>query len=151
MKKTLIILSIIILLLIGYSVWRGGQRATAPAVNEPAVTGPSARTVTVELAELNDSGEAGQATLTAENGKTRVTLNLSGAPENISQPAHIHEGSCPGIGPIKYPLTFPVNGASETLLDVSLEQLLAELPLAINVHKSVEEPQIYVACGDIAP
>ncbi len=105
----------------------------------------------VSLVSQNNSGESGTAALVAlEGGKTKVTLNLTGAPADIAQPAHIHNGSCANLGSVLYPLTPPVNGQSETILDVALtEGILNKLPLAVNVHKSESEINIYYACGDI--
>ena len=105
--------------------------------------------LTVNLMAQNNSGESGTAVLTEKNGKTEVKLRLEGALKGVTQPAHIHSGSCSTLGAVKWPLTFPVNGKSETTLDISLDQLRAELPLAINVHKSAAEPAVYVSCGDL--
>lgn len=107
------------------------------------------KSVTVTLATQNNSGEQGTAELKSEDGKTKVELMVTGAPADIAQPAHIHLNSCATIGGVKYPLTNVVNGKSETMIDVSLDELLAMLPLSINVHKSAAEAGIYVACGDI--
>ncbi|RJQ34415.1 hypothetical protein C4556_02655 [Candidatus Parcubacteria bacterium] len=112
----------------------------APEASEPVI---------VTLSAQNDSGMSGTATLTDMDGSTLVVLVLAGAPAGIAQPAHIHTGSCAEIGGVVYPLTFPVNGVSETTLGVSLETILAQLPLALNVHKSAEEVSVYVACGDL--
>ena len=114
----------------------------APGPEEPL-------SLVVTLDEQNDSGMTGSAAITRLNGRTVVELTLVGAPEGVTQPAHIHTGSCADIGGVVYPLTFPVNGASETTLDVSLDDILAGLPLALNVHKSPEEADVYVACGDL--
>lgn len=103
-----------------------------------------------ELVAQNNSGISGIATLAQADGKTRVVLKLVGAPLGISQPAHIHAGSCSNLGAVRYPLSYPVDGASETLLEVSLETLTSTFPLAINVHKNIEEAGVYVACGAIA-
>ena len=105
--------------------------------------------ITINLTERNNSGESGTATLVEEGGQVIVTLNITGAPENVSQPAHIHVGSCPDVGAVKYPLTNVLNGESETTVNVTLSQLESELPLAINVHQSGENASVYVACGDI--
>ena len=78
-----------------------------------------------------------------------MKLALTGAATSTPQPAHIHIGSCPTPGAVKYPLINVVNGMSDTLLDVSLAQLKSELPLAVNVHKSAAEASVYVACGNI--
>ena len=104
----------------------------------------------VAMSAQNDSGMSGTATLTDMDGSTLVKLELTGAPTGITQPAHIHTGSCAEIGGVVYPLTFPVNGVSETTLNVSLDAILAQLPLALNVHKSAAEANVYVACGDLA-
>lgn len=124
--------------------------AQAPAP-QPVTTEESftEKEVTVTLSEENASGQSGVATLTEMDGKVTVMLSMTGAPTGVIQPAHIHVGGCPGVGAVKYPLEFPVDGVSQTTLDVTLAQLQSELPLAINVHKSVEEASTYVSCGDL--
>jgi len=109
------------------------------------------RSITVSLNQQNNSGISGKALLTGAGEQTIVKLDFTGAPKDVVQPAHIHAGSCAAIGGVKYPLTFPTNGASNTTLNVSLDSLLKELPLAVNVHKSASEASVYVACGDIMP
>lgn len=104
---------------------------------------------TVTLSTQNNSGESGTATLKEENGKVKVTLNLTGAPASVSQPAHVHLGSCTSLGGVKHSLMYPLNGKSETTLDTTFDQLKAGLPLAINVHKSETEAGVYVSCGDL--
>lgn len=105
--------------------------------------------ITIQLNEENNSGELGTATLKDTEGKIMVTLNLTGAPKGVAQPAHIHEGSCPGVGAVKYPLTSASDGRSETTLNISLEKLLSQLPLAVNVHKSASQAGVYIACGNL--
>lgn len=105
--------------------------------------------VTVTLGAQNASGQEGKAMLSETDGKTKVTIAIGSGAAGIAQPAHIHVGSCPTPGAVKYPLTNVVDGRSETVLDVSLATLAKELPLAINVHKSKEEASIYVSCGNI--
>jgi hypothetical protein len=105
--------------------------------------------ITINLAEQNDSGESGTAILKEEDGQVIVTIDMTGFTEDVSQPAHIHVGVCPDVGAVVYPLTNVLNGESETTLDVTFAQLESELPLGINVHKSVDEASIYTACGDI--
>jgi hypothetical protein len=105
--------------------------------------------ITITLSEQSDSGESGTAVLVESNGEVTVTLSTVGFEEDVSQPAHIHLGSCPDVGAIAYPLTNVLNGESVTVLDVTFDQLGSELPLGINVHKSAEEASIWTACGDI--
>lgn len=105
--------------------------------------------MTVPLAAQNDSDESGTATLTEIDGKTTVSINLTGVIDDTPQPAHIHTGACPTPGDVAYPLTDLVAGVSETVLDVPLATLKSSLPLAINVHKSADEASVYVSCGDL--
>lgn len=105
--------------------------------------------VVVTLAAQNGSGQAGTATISDVNGKAKVTIAIAPSTDNVQQPAHIHVGACPTPGAVKYPLTPVGNGASETMLDISVDELMAQLPLAINIHKSTAEISTYVACGDI--
>ncbi len=100
----------------------------------------------------NNSGLSGTATLSEEDGDVKVSLKLKSSVSGLLtsvEPAHIHFGSCANIGGVKYPLDSVVSGKSETTLNVSLAELKAGLPLAINVHKSVAESSIYSACTDL--
>lgn len=109
---------------------------------------PSA--IQVKFTEQNGSGVSGQAVLTQIGTSTvKVIVNTTGKPSGIAQPAHIHVGSCPNPGAVKYPLTSIDRGASQTEIQTTLSALLTELPLAINVHKSAAETGTLVACGDI--
>lgn len=101
------------------------------------------------LEPQNGSGQTGIAALSDLAGKTKVLVDLTGASGDLAQPTHIHAGACPGVGEVKYPLNNLVNGKSETILEVGLSQLKAQLPLAVNVHKSEKEAETYVACGNI--
>jgi CHRD domain len=104
--------------------------------------------VTVEFKALNNSGESGKATLTGMDGKTKVVIDLTGAPVGVAQPVHIHHGTCEKLGAPAYPLEAVKNGKSETTVDAKLSDLTAG-DFAINVHKSEKEISTYVACGDI--
>jgi hypothetical protein len=107
-------------------------------------------TVTVQLEALGDSGQTGTATLLPEGDKTKVVIHLTGG-GGVAQPAHIHLGRCDNLDPApKWQLEAVREGQSETLLDVPLDTILKE-NVAINVHKSVSEASVYVACGNIVP
>lgn len=152
MKNFLIVGLIIILAVAGYYYYfnkgDGGIQAPKPSAESEGTQEP--RSVTVALGTLNDSGQSGTAILTEDGAKTKVSVvTRGGTAGNTPQPAHIHVGSCPTPGAVKYPLTSVVNGSSETSVDVTLDQLLSELPLAVNVHKSAQEAKVYTACGNI--
>lgn len=105
--------------------------------------------MTVELAELNGSGESGTATLTGtDGGKTRVVLDLKN-PTTGSQPAHIHRGNCAKLDPKpRYGLVNAMDGKSETIVGEPLSELTGG-GLAINVHQSNDDLGTYVACGNL--
>ena len=118
-------------------------------VPTPTMPMTKVRTMTIKLNTQNNSKQAGEVVLTEVSGKVKVVLSVSGAPSGISQPAHVHVGACPTPGAVKYPLTAVTKGASQTTIDTTLQQLVAGLPLAINVHKSSAEAGVYIACGDL--
>lgn len=119
------------------------------AANNPT---PASQSIIVPISTQNNSGEAGTAVFTDENGKTKVSVTINGEPSGATQPSHIHVGSCATPGPagaVKYTLSPLVSGKAETTVDVSLSDLLKSLPLMINFHKSAAEITVYTACGDI--
>lgn len=106
--------------------------------------------VTVKLSPQSGSGESGTAKLTKEGDKTKVALSVTGAPAGVTQPAHIHKGTCAQLDPKPaYPLSPVVNGKSETTVNASLDDL-QKGGFAINGHKSAQEVSTYVFCGEIA-
>ena len=125
------------------------QQPTTTTTQETASPSATPSEISVTLSEQNKSAESGTATLMEVDGKVKVTLKLTGALAGVTQPAHIHVGKCPDVGAVKYPLTSPIDGMSETMLDVTLAELKSQLPLGINVHKSATEAKVYVSCGDL--
>lgn len=94
-----------------------------------------------------DEDQHGTAILVSQGAKTQVNLFLMPLP-GVAQPAHIHEGACPGVGAVKYPLTNLAEGKSTTVVDASLADL-QKGGFAINAHRSAAEAGKYVACGNI--
>lgn len=126
------------------------SQPTSAPITTQATPSSQPLEMTVKLNEENNSGESGEATLKEENGKTTVTVSLTGFTEGIPQPAHIHIGSCPGVEAVKYPLSNIINGSSATVLNATLNEIKQNLPLAINVHKSAKEITNYTACGELS-
>lgn len=160
------IVAVILALLVigggGYAVKKGIDSKKQKAEKESVETGMpvpgtntdemevKVSTLQVALAEQNKSGQSGQAVLTQVGTSTvKVIVSITGKPSGVAEPAHIHLGSCPTPGAVKYPLTNVEKGASQTEIPITLDGLISELPLAINVHKSAAEASVYVACGDI--
>jgi hypothetical protein len=105
--------------------------------------------MTVSMGEQNGSTQSGEATLTAvDDSTTHVVISIRSGGET-PQPAHIHKGSCAELDPTpEHPLENVVEGESSTHLNVSLDQL-RDGEYAINVHKSANAMETYVACGDV--
>ena len=105
--------------------------------------------VSMPLVAQNNSGEDGEATLSeVDSETTRVVLEVEN-PSVEPQPAHIHRGSCENLDPEPaYGLENVVDGKSTTEVNVAVEDLV-DKGFAINVHKSAEESEVYVSCGDI--
>ena len=126
-----------------------GGLAFAQDKEKSAKKKSDAKSVTVKLSQQNKSGESGTAKLTPAGDKTKVEISLKGAPKGVSQPAHVHEGTCAKLDPKpKYGLSNVVDGKSTTEVPADIKTLRGG-NLAINVHKSAEEAKVYVACGDI--
>lgn len=131
---------IIVVLVIVFGM--AGDKTEAPEGGEET------NEVSVTLLAQNNSGESGTAVISEVGGMAKVMINLSGAPAE-GEPAHIHLGACPTPGAVKYPLSSVINGVSETMLSVSVAELMDQLPLAVNVHRSADDLKTYVACGDV--
>src|SRR5580704_14736966 len=125
---------------------------TAPNSNPDTVSSPGlAGAVTFNLNTQNSSGETGTATLRQVQSDVSVTLTMTGTGvADMTQPAHIHTGTCANLDPApKYPLNPITKGSSVTIVKGVTLKSLETGGFAINVHKSAAEAKIYVACGDI--
>lgn len=144
---TAIIIIMLVIFVMGRPNKLVGQRVkTQPPVSQTTPQGQS-NEMNVMLSSQSNSNESGIATLKEMNGSVTVNLYLTGYTSDVTQPAHIHVGTCPGVGVISYPLNSVLNGRSTTVLNTSLAQLKQQLPLAINVHKSNVEISTYTSCG----
>ena len=104
---------------------------------------------TLTLRTLNESGVTGSVTLTElTDGQTRVTVEVDPA-GHPNMPAHIHPGTCAELIPQpKYPLQSVIDGESTTEVAASLEELLAD-SVALNLHASNSEMDVYTACIEL--
>ena len=105
------------------------------------------------LAPVNEDviSQIGSATISEDDGKIVVNIQIEqGVSLDVSQPAHIHLGECPAVGAVLYPLNNVVEGVSTTLINISIRELKDKSPLAINIHKSEEEMDVYTSCGQIS-
>lgn len=115
----------------------------------PAATPlPLAAPVTISLKAEAGSGQSGTAKLEdLGNGKTKVTITLTGKVTPTPEPAHFHVGTCAKPGTVIYPLSNVVNGKSETTVDATIADITTKTSI-VNVHKSVTQQGIYIACGE---
>lgn len=156
MSKIWIIVIVLVIVIAAGAFYFMNNQSVAPGtetiIKEKNTVTTSYKNVTertISVKEQNGSGESGSAVLSEKDGKVTVTLDMTGTPLDVPQPAHIHAGSCPDVGAVAYPLTNVVNGKSETVIDTTFAKLDAKEPLAINVHKSAAESKVYVSCGNL--
>ncbi|OGC47273.1 hypothetical protein A2713_02425 [candidate division WWE3 bacterium RIFCSPHIGHO2_01_FULL_35_17] len=161
MKNNLILIIVLVVaVLVGYMLV---SKSTNPVdtvdtviVNEnvdDSVVPTLDKSLTVLLlpVETSDVTQSGTARFEENEDGVTVTVNIIGYETEATQPMHLHQGGCPGVGQVVYPLEEVVNGTSTTVLQgVTMEMLKGELPLALNVHKSVAEISVYTTCGDIS-
>ena len=107
------------------------------------------RVVTIDLGELNDSGQTGTATLTEMGSNTQVVLSLS-AGDLQSELVHIHLGQCGDtLGGVDHALTSFVGGSgdSTTMVSATLASLM-DGDHAVNVHEA-DNAGNYTACANV--
>ena len=103
--------------------------------------------VTIDLNELNDSGQSGWATLTSRGNDLEVVSHLHEG-TMTSGAVHIHEGQCDSLGGVANPLSSFVDRTSSTLIaGLSLDGLMTG-GFAINAHNA-DNPGTFTACGNI--
>jgi hypothetical protein len=105
--------------------------------------------VTLELLEQNASGQSGTVTLSKQGDGTQVVIDSFSPFGRDAQPAHIHKGTCANLDPEPaYALPNLVDGVAGDTVAVSLDELL-DGEYAVNIHRSVEQADLYTACADI--
>ena len=124
----------------------GGEAVVPTTIVSPT---PTLGSKTIVLEQTGLSGQSGMAEFEAVGDKTKVTISMIGTKYPSPQPSHIHVGKCPNTGVVKYPLNKVINGKAETVISVSMADLFADLPLAVNVHESDERVAVSTACGDL--
>lgn len=147
---------LIVLGVIGFMIAGSREGQNPLVIPSPGQVQPQSTSLPVDsqtslmtLNEQNNSAQSGIAKLNEEDGKVKATIDISGFPENVLQPAHIHAGTCASLGAIIYALNDVENGKSETVIDTTIDRLKSQQPLSINVHKSESDFNTFVSCGDL--
>jgi hypothetical protein len=105
--------------------------------------------VTMDFMPGRDANQGGKVTVTPLTASSfRVNIDVPTGGAGVQQPAHIHVGSCPGVGAVRVPLTNVVDGKSETTVNHPPDFFMAGQH-SINVHKSSTEAGVYTACVNV--
>ena len=129
----------------------GGQTAEQRPMGQEA----AATEWTATIRSLEDDGHNGSATARAlPDGRTEVTVTLSGGSGGGEHPWHVHRGTCGSNGEIvgsknAYPILRPDQSgyASETArIDTALDPSGSYY---INIHQSPNQLDVIVACGEL--
>lgn len=144
--------ALIAVLAVGGYLLLGGRQDAAPQTGVGGGLGvlPERIEIQLDAVDKEQIDQSGSATLEEKDNKVTVTLNVNPVEGLNNQPAHIHIGSCPGVGEIVYPLNNVVDGKSVTEIEANINQFKDNQdPMAINIHKSAEESSVYTACGEL--
>ena len=110
---------------------------------------PASASVTVQMNQLNGSGQTGTATLTQIGDKVSVSVHINGEPASASEPAHVHFGRCPVIKAIPaYNVGPIVGGKAANVVDLNWKEINSG-KYVLNVHESASQLGNYVSCGNI--
>lgn len=135
--------------------------ACAPAATSEASTSNAALSQTVSMNPLNtlSSGAVSNVTGSAElkvldNGKTQVTVSLSGLEPNASSMGHIHVGDCSLVGPVALGLTAveaDANGNGIAVSEITAAQLPSPAYIAYHQRGPTDPAGVggFISCGDI--
>jgi Cu/Zn superoxide dismutase len=126
-----------------------GLSTAVALASQSMATMHGAASARVTISAVHNSGQSGSAMLAQKGSDVLVTVTMHGIPSGVSEPTHIHPGTCGNLNPApKYPLNDSKNGTTTTTLsNVKLASLLGG-KYAINVHNS-KDLKVYVACGNI--
>lgn len=131
--RKLAIAFLLVVLLFTFVIYRNKPQSNAPDLNIP-----SAKAFSVVLA-----GEAqGIALFVPQGEKLKVDLSIPAS--SLDTSVYIEKGSCEQKGERLYELKRVIGGKSETLLDRSADELLAQKPVSIKAYSDR-----LISCGEL--
>ena len=113
---------------------------------EPPPSEPPPGVATIDMAAQSGSNQTGVAFVERDGVMAIAGVFITPGAEGVTQPAHVHTGTCEAPGPIVQPLASVMNGSSSSFISVFPATDPAQ-GLIINVHKSEAEAGVYVSCG----
>ncbi len=153
-KKTVTALVIVTVLVAGFFLIRTftGEREPelieriGPPQND---LGPAdlLDTTLIDLFEVNESGRGGFATIDDYDNEVQVVIQLIGDSE-VNRPANLRSGSCNSPGDIINDLNDVINGRSETMFSLSVDEITGGSSFMIAVFESESESETMIACGE---
>jgi hypothetical protein len=114
-----------------------------------AASASSNLTKVYNIKHTGTSSQSGTITFQAMGSETKVIINITKELASADEPAHIHVGGCKNPGAVKFPLTNVVHGYSVTILNMPISEATVA-GMSVNIHKSTQQLNIYVACGNIS-
>jgi len=125
-----------------------------PDLNDPQTAAAfayiEANSVTVDLGPGRDADQSPRTTvlLGVIGDGTTVYVTIPPGPAGVGQPVQIHQGTCASLGAVAFSLRDIGGGKSLNAIDASFGDLQTS-NYAVAVQKSRDEPNVFVACGDI--
>ncbi len=117
----------------------------------PLVPAPVAaqNLIIVPISEIDGSGVIGDASL-IDNGDGTTTVDILLAGVTGGHAAVVQAGSCDNLDEVLHKLdSVRQDGTSVTDLEVTLDDLVEELPMAVVIRRSSASNATVIACGDV--
>lgn len=130
------------------SLLAGGNNGQLAACGDPRPQLAPGASITLTFQPGRDGVQPGTVTLTDQGNQTQVTIRVQARAAGVAQPAHIHEGACPGVGAVRFPLSSVVDGVSVSTVNTRLADILNG-GYSINIHESVQQASRYTACVNL--
>lgn len=106
------------------------------------------------LASESGSSVTGTSQALVRDGRTKVSISVSGATSGASHPWHVHEGNCGSGGAVVGPAdAYPplaIGSAGSATANADLGLTLNEArDYHVNVHRSASDMGTIIACGNL--